>query len=268
MNKLFKNPLVVLASVGVLSACGGGATTTYYELLDTSGGTATVQIVTLDPGSMTASSTTGTYDYATGTVTIGGTGITLDAASVLSNDQASAAYSYVSGLNVTDENKVIVVVTDAGDLPSNSTVVYDGQAQVTVTDASATYEGTMESTITATFGTVGLDTDTVTVVLGTITDATETSGGPAITYVANGGENITISDLVISGATFASGAGTTAVIDRFGGPADSIDTSGATITGSGFFAGSTGQEVAGAATVDASGGTPGGTALITFTGTQ
>ena len=264
MNKLFKNPLVVLASVGVLSACGGGATTTYYELLDTSGGTATVQIVTLDPGSMTASSTTGTYDYATGTVTIGGTGITLDAASVLSNDQASAAYSYVSGLNVTDENKVIVVVTDAGDLPSNSTVVYDGQAQVTVTDASATYEGTMESTLTANFGIAG---DTVTVALDTITDATETAGA-TITYVATGAEDITISDLVISGASFASGVGTTAVVDGFGSAIASIDTVGSTITGSGFFAGSTGQEVAGAATVDASGGTPGGTALITFTGTQ
>ena len=262
MNKFFKNPLVVLASVSVLGACGGGTTaaTTYYELLDTSGGTVTLTAITLDPGTMAASSESGSFDYATAVATLGGTGISLDAASALSKDQTAAAYSYVSGLSTTDDYKIIAVVTDAGDLPSDTTVVYNGQAIVTVTDASATYEGTMESTVTANFGTTG---DTVTLALDTITDATETAGA-TIVYVASGAEDITFADLVISGSTFTTGAGTTAVVDGFGGAAASIDTSTATLTASGVFAGSTGQEVGGAATMDATGGT----ALVTFTGTQ
>jgi hypothetical protein len=265
MNNLFRKPLVMLASVGLLSACGATTATTYSELLDTSGGTAAVQVVTLDPGTMTASTATGSYDYATATLTVGASTITLDAASALSEDQASAAYSYVSGLDVTNENKVIVVVTDAADLPSDTTIVYNGQALVTVTDATATYEGTMESTITANFGITG---DTVTVVLDTITDATET-GATTIAYTATGAEDITISDLAISGATFSTGGSTTAVVDGFGSAVSTIDTSGATLTASGLFAGSAADEVAGAATVDASGAAlNAGTALITFTGAQ
>merc|ERR1711916_373224 len=126
---------------------------------------------------------------------------------------------------------------DAADLPSDTTIVYNGQALVTVTDASATYEGTMESTITANFGSAG---DTVTIVLDTIAD------------VASGAEDITITDLVISGATFTTGGSTTAVVDGFGSAVSTIDTSGATLTAGGVFAGSAADEVAGAATVDAS----------------
>ncbi|MDP7150850.1 MAG: hypothetical protein QGI08_03505 [Paracoccaceae bacterium] len=266
MNSLFRKPLVILASVGVLGACSTTTpATSYFELSDTSGGTATVRVVTLDPGTMTASTTTGTYDYATGTLTVGGPAITLDATSALSEDQGATAYSYVSGLNVTDENKMVVVVTDAADLPSDTTIVYNGQALVTVTDASATYEGTMESTITANFGSAG---DTVTIVLDTITDATETAGA-TVAYVASGAEDITITDLVISGATFTTGGSTTAVVDGFGSAVSTIDTSGATLTAGGVFAGSAADEVAGAATVDAStAATNAGTALITFSGTQ
>ena len=266
MNNLFKNPLVVLASVGVLSACGGGttATTTYYELLDASGGTFTVAVIAQDSGSPIGTTTeSGSYNIATG-VTVGGGTHSLDATSVLSNDRSSTAYSYVSGLtSAAGDYKIVGVVTDAGDLPSDTTVVYLGQAQVLVNDG-VIYEGTMESTITATIGTVGTNTNLVDVELRNISDglralATYGAGG-----LGNGNELIQFTDLEISGSTFSAVASSGSVVDGFGSAAASIDTSSATLTASGFFAGSTGQEVAGGATMD----TAAAQALITFTGTQ
>lgn len=264
MTKFINASLLSMVSVGLLSACGGAtttATTSYNALTSTSGGTATVTAITLDTGATSAGTASGTFNHATAVATLGGSGIALDTAGALSNDTSTSRYSYVAGLNTTDDYKVVAVATDISDLPSNVTVVYNGQALVTVTDATATYEGTMDSTVTANFGTTG---NTVTVALDSISNATITAATTPNTYRASGAEDITFANLDLSGNGFSAGAGTTAVVDGFGGVAASIDTSGATLTAAGVFAGPSAEEVAGAATVDAAAGT----ALVTFTGAQ
>ena len=265
MNKFFLPMALVLSSTALLSACGGATTTatnSFATLTSTTAGSSTVTAVTLDSGTPTTSSQSGSFAHASSTATLGGSGITLDASSALSNDQAGDRYSYVAGLNTSTDFKVVAIATDASDLPSNQTVTYNGQALVTVTDVAATYEGTMESTVTANFGSTGSD---VNVVLNSITNATQTTGAAApTTYTATNSENITFSDLTISGNGFASDTGSSASITGFGAGGGTFNATNTEISATGVFAGPTADEVAGAGTIS----TTGATALVTFSGTQ
>lgn len=266
MIKTFnKNTLLALAALPVLSACGGGATTpaAIVDFLQTTPGeTATVTVFTLDTGTSTAGSTTGTYTYATAAAAIAATDYSVDGSSVLSNDRTSTRYSYVAGLTVVDENRLILLQTDAPNLPSDTTVVYEGQGFVIVTDNGATYEGAMEATITANFGTAG---DTVDVLLDELAATATKNGVIMVPADFTGSETVEFTGLVISGATFAQSAGSGSTIGGFG-LATTSDTSGATLDVDGAFAGDNGTEVGGVGIIDQGGA--GAEAFVIFSGTD
>ena len=267
MIKTFKGKSwLALAALPVLAACGGGTTTTSSEPFTVLGttitGTETVAVLSLDTGTSTTASTSGTYNYTTDKVTVSSTDYSTDGSSVVSNDQSSGRYSYVAGLAGTSDYKLFALQTSADDLPSNVTVVYEGQGFVVVTANSATFEGAVESTITANFGTTG---NTVDVLLDSLASDATKNGVAMVPADFTGAERIEFNDLVISGAGYTEGAGSSVVIHGFG-LATTSNTTGATIDVTGVFAGDTGTETAGVGVID-QGGT-GDEAFVSFSGTS
>jgi hypothetical protein len=255
--------ITLLSMSGFLVACDQ-AVAPFVPLSSGAGDDAGVTVITLNTGTATAGSVAATYHYVLDQVSTAG-GIPVDPANPLSHDQGLVRYDYVAGLNqgVSGDNRVFALVTDPANLPAG-TVTYNGQSRVLVTDnnTSATYTGVMNSAVTANFATALVDVD-----LDTISNATSVPTGvvPSAPYAGNGNEDVSITGLAITGATFAAGGGTAAAVTGFGNPLNTTDLTGGTISAAGVFAGLNGEEVAGA--VGVSGGA-GGAVSFTFTGTQ
>ncbi len=248
-------------SVALLSACGGGTTgpdgPAYETLNATTQTDLDVMAVTLDGGSHTAGTATGTYDGSANMLNIGATSIALDTTTF------SGSYDYVSLLDSTGDNAIVVIQTDVADLPTGS-VSFTGEATVNVVVASGpsagTYAGKMDASIIADFANSASGVD---VTFNNITDASVLAGlSPSTVYIANGTEVIAFNDLSLSGAGFASVAGSSATIDGFGSAVSTIDTTGSSLSVAGVFAGDQADEVAGTAALN--GAT--GSALVTFVG--
>lgn len=259
-TKIKTKSWMALASVALVAACGGSSTSTSdpYDVLDGStGGTATVKALSLDTGSgLAIASTSGTYNYSAGEVTIGSSAKPVNASSVLSLKQGGTErYSYVAG--ITDDAgdyRLIAIQTDPDNLPSNTTITYEGQSIVVVTvngGVTENFEGTMNSTVTAKFGSAG---DSVDVVLTGYSGTGETGADT---------EQITFRGLDISGAGYVTDGDTTATIENFGSQ-QSVNTDSATINLIGVFAGDNGTETAGVGSIQASGGT----AAVSFSGVK
>lgn len=262
-TKIKTKSWMALASVALVAACGGSSTSTsdsYDVLTGTTGGTETVKALSLDTDGLAISQTSGTYNYSAGEVTIGSSAKPVNASSVLSLKQGGTTerYSYVAG--ITDDAgdyRLFAIQTDPDNLPSNTTVTYEGQAIVVVTIGSGTtenFEGTMDSTVTAKFGSTG---DSVDVVLTGYTPPTGSS------VVVTDNEQITFRGLDISGAGYVNDGDTTATIEKFGSQ-QSVNTDSATISLIGVFAGNNGTETAGVGAIQADGGT----AAVSFSGVQ
>lgn len=253
--------ITLLSMSGFLVACDQ-AVAPFVPLSSGAGDDAGVTVITLNTGTATAGTVAATYDYVLDQVSTAG-GIPVDPANPLSNDQGLVRYDYVAGLNQNGDNRVFALVTDPANLPAG-TVTYNGQSRVVVTDntTEASYFGVMNSTVTANFATALVDVD-----LDTISNATSLpkGGGASAPYAGNGSEDVSITGLAITGATFAPGGVTAAAVSGFGNPLNTTDLTGGTISAAGVFAGLNGEEVAGA--VGVSGGA-GGAVSITFTGTQ
>lgn len=259
-TKIKTKSWMALASVALVAACGGSSTSTsdpYDVLTGTTGGTVTVKALSLDTNGLAVSQSSGTYDYSAKQVTIGSSVINADEASEMSIKQGSTdRYSYVVGVDDSDY-RLIAIQTDPDNLPSNKTITYEGQAIVVVTigsGATESFEGTMDSTVTANFGSTG---DSVDVVLTGYTPPTGSS------VVVTDNEQITFRGLDISGAGYIKDGDTTASIEKFGSQ-QSVDMTGATINLIGVFAGDNATETAGVGAIQADGGT----AAVSFSGVK
>jgi len=258
-TNFIKTPCLTLASVAFLTACGGATTSTtstpFDTLAGTTGGTVNVTALSRDTGTNAIGSTTGTYTYASAAATVAATNMTLDATHVLSLKQGGTdRYSYVAA--ITDpggDYTLIALHTDPNDLPTNATIIYEGQAYVIVTNGTGTqnFEGSMDSTVTANFGTSG---GNVAVELVNFMS----------TGTVTGSEKISFTSLDISGAGYVDGTSTTATLENFGVALTPVNTAAATIDVIGVFAGDTGTETAGVGAIVANDGQ----ALVSFSGVK
>ena len=250
-------------ALSTLAACGGGGgsdSAVTIDPLTTQVGTASASIVKLSPGTKVASSEAGTYDYSTGEVTVNATAISLDTDSPLSKTTDGTAYSFVSALNdaQTDTEVLVGLTTPAANIPTTGTLNYAGQAEFTVVDG-ASYEGIMESSISADFENSLLD-----IVLNNASGITRNDGINTTNPAATGTESITIEDLAISGTGFVNADGSSFSVSGFTGANIVTDTDGGTLSASGIFAGTNAEEAAGSASIDANNSQT----LVTFSGTS
>ena len=239
----------------MVAACGGSSTSTSdpYDVWDGStGGTATVAVLSLDTSGPNIQKTSGTYTYADAQVAVASSDVDIDASSVLSLKRGdSERYSYVAGISDNSvDYRLIAVQTDSSNLPSDTTIEYLGQAIVRVTTSGGTFVGTMDSTVTANFGSTGPN---VNILLSGYDGDDQT-----------GDELIEFRNLSISGAGYEESDLSTAVIENFG-VLTAVNTDGAILDVIGVFAGDNGTETAGVGTIEAVGTEE---ALVQFSGTS
>ena len=249
-------------ALSTLAACGGGGgsdSAVTIDPLTTQVGTTSASVVKLSPGTKTASSEAGTYDYSTGEVTVNAKTISLDTDSPLSKTADGTAYRFVSALNdaQTDTEVLVGLTTPAANIPTTGTLNYAGQAEFTVVDGASSYEGIMESSISADFENSLLD-----IVLNNASGITRDDGMNTTNPAATGTESITIEDLAISGSGFVNTDGSSFSVSGFTGANIVTDTDGGSLSASGMFAGTNAEEAAGSASIDANNSQT----LITFSG--
>lgn len=247
-------------ALSTLAACGGGGgsdSAVTIDPLTTQVGTTSASVVKLSPSTKVASSEAGTYDYSTGEVTVNATAISLDTDSPLSKTADGTAYRFVSALNDAGDSEVLLgLTTPAANMPSTGTLNYAGQAEFTVVDG-ASYQGIMESSISADFENSLLD-----IILNNASGITRNDGINTTNPAATGTESITIEDLAISGTGFVNADGSSFSVSGFTGANIVTDTDGGTLSASGIFAGTNAEEAAGSASIDANNSQT----LITFSG--
>ena len=262
-NSAYKLSFLGLA-LGTLAACGGGGggsnSTVTIDPLTSLVGNVSASVVKLSAGTKTASSEAGTYDYATGEITVNNSSFSLDADSPLSKASDGTAYSFVSALDdaQTDTEVMVGLTTPASNMPTTGTLNYAGQAEFTVVDG-ASYEGIMESALSADF-----DNNLLDIVLSNASGITRDDGINSTNPAATGTETISIEDLAISGTGFADANSSTFSVSGFTGAGIVTDTTGGTLSASGIFAGTNAEEAAGSASIDSNNSQT----LITFSGTS
>lgn len=246
---MIKHISIFGATALMLSACGGGSTSTvsYTTLTSTAAATTNVQTLALDTGARSTSATASTYDNAAQTFQANGNTITADTATLTSGLDyvASVASASASAAGTT---QLAAVQTETSDMPSTGTATFNGSARANVNDATNIYEGTMDATVTVNFATNDVDV-ALSNLSATGAQQTVIAGGATSAYTPTGSEVVTLDNATISGAGFT--GGTAASTAGWGSAGAGTALTGAlTIDQTGVFAGPSAAEIAGVAFVE------------------
>lgn len=155
--------------------------------------------------------------------------------------------------------KLIILPTSVDQMPTNGSALYDGKAEVVVTDGIASHHVTMLVTTTVRFGPAGgVDVKATTVAPGGIVIG---AAGAAL-YDPFGSEAIQFTGLGLTGSVFSERSGSRASVTGFSGRGELLDAN-ADLSAAGSIAGSSASELAGAASAR---GADGAEVLFVFTG--
>jgi hypothetical protein len=278
---MYLKPIALFASILTLTACGGGgggggssspgsasgSSDPVYRTLTASSGNPTVATLKVTPSQVSTEAGSSAFTSSSKSFTQGGNAVTTATSGLTSGMQYVAGVA-IAPANISNADGVRLVAeqTQSGDVPTNTTLTYSGNADVRVNDGTNAYEGNMSATITARVDGAGAGTVDVVMSNPTNTMIRPASGTLPTSYTPSGREHLALTGAVIDGASFAQGADTEVEAHSWNGASNVNIISGTQqISADGVFAG---PDAAEAAVVATARGATGGSATFTAAGTK